>query len=235
MPRGSTPASRQPPVESERRAFLDACRTTSRERYDTIHAARYDEDWGLLAASHVAALDALLSRTRPGGTILDAACGTGKYWPGIQASGRTVVGTDQSSGMLAQARRKHPDVPTATLGLQELAFHGLFDAVICVDALENVGPEDWPRVIERLAAAARPQAPMWLTVELADPSAIAQAYESALVAGQPVVEGEVHDGIGYHYYPTKDRVFEWLFGAGLTLLEESEGDEYWHLLLRRDR
>lgn len=116
MPRGSTSASRQP-AESERRAFLDARRATSRERYDTLHAARHDEDWGALSASHVAALDALLSLTRPDGTILDAACGTGKYWPRILASNRTVVGADQSSGMLVQARRKHPEVPSATLGL----------------------------------------------------------------------------------------------------------------------
>src|SRR5688572_17933675 len=164
-------------MAQDRRAFLDARRATSRERYDTLHADRYDESWGEVAPSHSAALAATLARTRAAGTVLDAACGTGKYWPLILRSRRTVVGTDRSVGMLEQARRKHPDVPVAVIGLEELRFDGLFDAVICVDAVENVGPEDWPLVLERLATAARPGAPLWLSVELADATEVALAVE----------------------------------------------------------
>jgi 2-polyprenyl-3-methyl-5-hydroxy-6-metoxy-1,4-benzoquinol methylase len=220
-------------VSDDRRAFLDARRATSRERYDTLHAARYDASWGDVAPSHAAALTALLALTRPAGTVLDAACGTGKYWPRILASGRTVIGTDQSAGMLEQAQRKHPDVPVAAIGLQELRFDRLFDAVICVDALENVGPEDWPLVFERLVAAARPGAPLWLSVELADAAEVGLAVESARAAGHPVVEGEVHDGVGYHFYPTRERVLGWIDATGLAVVDESDGDDYWHLILRR--
>ena len=36
--------------------------------------------------------------------MLDAPCGTGKYFPLVAAAGHQVVGADQSAGMLAQAR-----------------------------------------------------------------------------------------------------------------------------------
>jgi hypothetical protein len=50
----------------------------------------------------------LAGLVRQGGTVLDAACGTGKYWPALLAAGLQVTGVDQSAGMLAQASRKHP-------------------------------------------------------------------------------------------------------------------------------
>jgi cyclopropane fatty-acyl-phospholipid synthase-like methyltransferase len=46
------------------------------------------------------------------------------------------------------------------------ARHERYDAVICIGAREFVGPEDWPDVARRLHDAARPGAPIWLTVEL---------------------------------------------------------------------
>ena len=56
-----------------------------------------------------------LSLIAPGGIVLDAPCGTGKYFPVVTAAGHRVVGADQSAGMLAQAqvrdiaRRRGPD------------------------------------------------------------------------------------------------------------------------------
>ena len=76
--------------------------------------------------------------------MLDAACGTGKYFGMVLEAGRRVVGNDQSAGMLARARARFPAVPLERVGLQELAFNGEFDAVMCIDAMENVPPEDWP-------------------------------------------------------------------------------------------
>ncbi len=235
----SHPASRtawrtkQPLVEpSIRRAFLEARRRVSRERYDTLHAPTYDREWGAISPSHDASVRRLLELTRPRGTVLDAPCGTGKYWPLVLGSGRTVVGIDQSSEMLRVAAAKHPDVPVARIGLQELPFEGLFDAVMCIDGIENVGPEDWPIVLAHLRDAAKPGAPLYLTVELADEDEVRRAYETARASGEPVVPGESFDGIGYHYYPTTEAIHAWLDAAGLQPLEEFEADEYRHLLLR---
>jgi len=85
------------------------------------------------------------------------------------------------------------------VALQDLAFVELFDAVVCIDALENVGPEDWPPVISALAAAVRPGGPLYVTVEQADPAYIDRTYEQARAAAHPVVPGEDFDGVGYHY------------------------------------
>lgn len=224
----------QPPLDpTVRRAFLAARRASHRERMDAVHAATYDRDWGAISPSHEAAVRRLLELTRPRGTVLDVPCGTGKYWPLVLGSGRTVVGVDQSAGMLRVAAGKHPDVPIALLGLQELAFDALFDAVMCVDGIENVGPEDWHLVLARLRDAARPGAPLYLTVELADEDEVRLAYEAARAAGEPVVPGELYDGVGYHYYPTSDDVHDWIVDAGLELVDEHDADEYRHLLLRR--
>jgi len=229
----------QPPLDpAVRRAFLNARRRSHEQRMDAFHAATYDELWGEISPSHYACVGRVLELTRPRGTVLDAPCGTGKYWPLLLASGRTVVGIDQSAGMLRVAAAKHPDVPIARLGLQELAFDGLFDAVMSVDAMENIGPEDWPAVLARLRDAARPGAPIYLTVELLDEEEVRRGYEAALAAGLPVVPGEhveeTPDGaLGYHYYPAAASIQSWLKGAGLEQLEERTADEYRHLLLRR--
>jgi SAM-dependent methyltransferase len=216
------------PDAAIRRAFLDARRRSHAERLSAL-APTYDAAWGEIPLEHAAALEAILAATRPAGTVLDAACGTGRFWSQILASGRTVVGVDQAPGMLEAARAKHPDVPAAVVGLQELAFDAVFDAVICVDAMENVGPEDWPVVLDRLRAAARPGAPVWLTVELAPEAAVRAAFDAAVAAGHPVVPGEDFDGVGYHYYPSREQVRGWLAEAGLVLEGEAESESYWHL------
>jgi len=217
---------------ASRRAFLDARRESSRRRYDSQHAPTYDQHWGTISASHRHFLDRLLAMSRVQGVVLDAACGTGKYWPSILASGRTVIGVDQSAGMLEVARSKDPTVPTACVALQDLSFVEAFDAVVCIDALENVGPEDWPRVMSALSSAVRAGGPLYVTVELADPAAVTLAYEQARLAGHPVVPGEDFDGTGYHYYPDRASVLAWLEDAGLGIVDQAEADEYWHLLLR---
>lgn len=179
-------------------------------------------------------MERLLAATAAGGNILDAPCGTGKYWPAILASGRHVEGIDQSAQMLEYATRKYPDVPSRRLGIQELDDHERFDAVICMDSMEYVGPEDWPAVVRHLRDAARPGAPLYLTVELIDPEGLAEAVQAARARGEPVVDGEdlQPDG-GYHYFPRRGQVLAWLIDAGLDVIDESEGDFYWHLLLRR--
>ncbi len=96
----------------ERSDYLKERRRVSEVRYDTLHAAGYDQHWGQSDASHQSFPRRFLDLCAPGGTILDAARGTGKYWPLILESGRSVVGTDQSRQMLVQANGKFPHVRT---------------------------------------------------------------------------------------------------------------------------
>ena len=202
-------------------------------RFDALHSPHYDENWGIISPSHSAFVARLTARIRPGADVLDAACGTGKYWPALLAAGLRVTGTDQSAGMLAQARNKHPEVPARVLALQDLTeaedLRGRFDGLLCVDALENVTPEDWPAVTAGLAAALRPQAPAYVTVEVHD-GPLPSPADPRQVPGEDFEGGELG---GYHYYPGRDQARDWLTAAGFRVEEEQEADYYQHFLLVR--
>jgi ubiquinone/menaquinone biosynthesis C-methylase UbiE len=114
----------------------------------------------------------------PGGIVLDAPCGTGKYFAMVAAAGHQVAGVDQSAGMLAQARARGIAVQLEQAALQDLSYAHEFDAVITVDAMENIPPEDWPLVLANLHRAVRPGALMYLTVEEVDPAEIDQAFQA---------------------------------------------------------
>lgn len=172
------------------------------------------------------------------GIVLDAPCGTGKYFPLIAAAGHRVVGADQSAGMLAQARARDIASRLDQIALQDLSYVREFDTVITVDAMENVPPEDWPLVLANLHRAVRPGGVMYLTVEEARQSKIDQAYESLSARGLPVVRGETVEGdvAGYHYYPGREQVVHWFGAEGLTIIDEGfkweDGWGYRHFLLR---
>jgi SAM-dependent methyltransferase len=198
---------------------------------DTLFAPAYDANWGSINASHRAMITRFLGLCPASPRILDAACGTGKYWPLLQQAGAQIVGVDQSGGMLRQASAKFPDVPVQKTGLQELGFVGEFDGAICVDAMENVFPEDWPVVLANLIRAVRPGGPVYLTVELPEAD-MEDVYASALAGGQPVVPGEYLKDGGYHYYPELSQVRDWAEAAGAAFIADLTADGYYSLLLR---
>ena len=100
----------------DRAAWLRERRQTTEERHDAIHAFTYDEEYGEIGPVHRRFVADLVQRCPPGGTVLDAACGTGKYFAMVLDAGRRVVGTDQSTGMLARARARFPAVPLERAG-----------------------------------------------------------------------------------------------------------------------
>ena len=216
-----------------RRAFISERRRASVYRFDTLHSPDYDENWGAISPSHAAFVARLTGLIRPGGEVLDAACGTGKYWPALLAAGLRVTGMDQSAGMLAQARRKHPYVPARVLALQDLAgaddLAGRFDGLLCVDALENVAPEDWPGTVAGLAAVMKPRTPAYITVEVPD-GPLPPPADPRQVPGEDFEGGERG---GYHFYPARDQARAWLEAAGFGVVDEVEADYYWHVLAER--
>jgi len=131
----------------ERRAAVEV-------EYDAVSES-FDED-PYPRQRHVEFVDRLLATCPPDGTVLDAPCGTGHYFAQIRAAGRSVIGIDQSAGMLAVARRRGLAARLEQVGLQELAFERAVDAAMTVDALENVPPEEWPLVVANIVRAIRP-------------------------------------------------------------------------------
>jgi SAM-dependent methyltransferase len=220
----------------ERQAWLDERRAAVLDWYDQ-EAASYDEhgypnqvqqDWvaRLLAQCPVAA------------TILDAPCGTGRYFPIVASAGHRVFGADQSAGMLAKARARGVAIALDQVSLQELPYTGEFDAVMTIDAMENVPPEDWPLVLANLRRAARPGGLVYLTVEEVAEPVVEEAFLTLTQRGQPAVRGEVVDGdvAGYHYYPGRAQVTDWLRAADLQIIDEGFSQEdgwgYRHFLLQ---
>jgi ubiquinone/menaquinone biosynthesis C-methylase UbiE len=219
----------------DRTAWLRERRQTAEERHDAIHAFTYDEQYGEIGPTHRRFVADLLERCPPGGTVLDAACGTGKYFAMVIDAGRRVVGTDQSTGMLGRARARFPAVPLERVGLQELAFDAEFDAVMCIDAMENIPPEDWPRVVGNLRRALGPGGQLYLTVELVEDEELDRELAEATARGLPVVRGE-ESRDGYHYYPSREQVGYWMEEGMLAVVAEDyspgDGYGYLHLLAR---
>jgi ubiquinone/menaquinone biosynthesis C-methylase UbiE len=176
----------------------------------------------------------------PGGVVLDAPCGTGKYFPLVAAAGHRVAGVDQSAGMLAQARARGIAFRLEQAALQDLSHVREFDAVLTVDAMENIPPEDWPLVLANLHRAVRSGGVMYLTVEEVEQAEIDQAFQSLSARGLPAVRGEIVEGdvAGYHFYPGRDQAAEWFVREGLAILDEGfrqeDGWGYRHFLLHAD-
>ena len=216
-----------------RRSFITERRRAAVHRFDTLHSPHYDGNWGAISPSHAAFVARLTTLIRPGGDVLDTVCGTGKYWPALLAAGLRVTGADQSAGMLAQARRKHPEVPARVLALQDLAgagdLRGRFDGLLCVDALENIAPEDWPGAAAGLAAAVKPGTPSYVTVEV-HVGPLPAPVDPRQVPGEDFEGGE--RGV-YHYYPARDQARGWLTAAGFRVQDEQDADCWWHFLPER--
>jgi SAM-dependent methyltransferase len=218
----------------DRRAWLDEQRGRIEEGYD-LYAPTFD-DSSPIEPTHRQFVEKVIESCPEGGAILDAPCGTGRYFELVLAAGLTVVGADQSAGMLSRAREEHQEVWLEKVGLQELDFDDEFDGVLCIDAMEFVFPEDWPKVLANLHQAVRGAGFIYMTVEQIDPDEIASSLAEAAAGGLPVVHGETRRGGGYHYYPTPERVLTWLEREGLEVVDRELSDArtyaYLHLLVR---
>ena len=215
---------------AERRAAVEQEYTAEGPTYDAYDPA---------TPVHRRFVSRLIGSVPAGGSVLDAACGTAPYAGMVIEAGLGYVGADQSSGMLDVARAKWPDARFEHVGLQDLAFEGSFDGVMCTDAMENVPPEEWPVVVSAFARALRPGGYLYLTMEEIDRAQIEEAFSTLKSAGSPTVFGEVIEGdtAGYHFYPDRERADLWLTAAGFRPIEHADewldGYGYRHLLLQR--
>ncbi len=221
----------------DRITWLREMRRDCEEQYDR-EAPLYAEKYGLYSnTTHRQFIQEFLSRLPPSSSILDAACGAGRYLPFLLEKQHSVIAIDQSQGMLASAKAKFPGVQFEKIGLQEMAYHEVFDGAICMDAMENVCPEEWPLVLSNFHRALRPRGCLYFTaetVENADENEIRQAFERSQQAGLPVVYGEWPDEEVYHYHPTNQQVKEWAQQAGFEILKEANGEIwYYHILVRK--
>jgi cyclopropane fatty-acyl-phospholipid synthase-like methyltransferase len=170
---------------AERRAAVVAAYDAEADTYnDHEYPSDMQQEW----------VARVLPLIPPGGIVLDAPCGTGKYFPLVAAAGHRVAGVDQSAGMLAQARARGIAFSLEQVTLQDMSYEHEFDAVITVDAMENIPPEDWPLVLANLHRAVRPGGLMYMTVEEVGRSYVDRAFDSLCARGLPAVRGELVGG-----------------------------------------
>jgi SAM-dependent methyltransferase len=228
-------------TSEDRATWLRELRQVNEEQESAL-ASIYDDYWGEIGDTHRVFVERFCSMLPPDGRVLDAACGTGKYFGMVIESRRSLLGVDHTGVYLDRARAKYLDVPTEKHDLQELPYRGEFDGVMCVDAMEFVPPEEWPIVLERFRRAMHDGGWLYLTVELVPQEEIRAANEEARAAGLPVVDGEViwHDPDDYyHYYPSIEQARAWMADAGFVIEDEAEGSwheegyAYHHVLARR--
>jgi len=186
----------------ERAEWLKQMREKAQALYDHF-SPLYWVKFGLyVKGTHQEYLQKFLGRLAPHSSLLSAACGAGRIDGMLLEAGHSVVGIDQSEGMLMRARerfpREHfPEVRYERIGLQEMDFREAFDGVICIDAMEHVCPEDWPGILRGFREALKPGGVLYFTVNVAEAARdkVEEAYERAKGRGLPVVFGEVVDQV----------------------------------------
>jgi 2-polyprenyl-3-methyl-5-hydroxy-6-metoxy-1,4-benzoquinol methylase len=238
----------------ERAEWLKGMRRRAEALYDHI-SPQYWITYGVSEdETHQQYLQKFLKRVVPGGKILSAACGAGRYDGVLLDAGHDVTGIDQAAGMLARAKEHFPKVLYQKMALQEMNFREAFDGIICMDAMEHIPPEDYPGILRGFQEALKPVGVLYFTADREEePDFDLQAcYERAKAAGLPVVFGEVADEAAYawameqpeltgaqsdiavyHYYPPLAKVRQWIDQAGLVIEEEGIGSGFHHFMARK--
>jgi demethylmenaquinone methyltransferase/2-methoxy-6-polyprenyl-1,4-benzoquinol methylase len=119
---------------------------------------------------------------RPGLRILDLAAGTGASTAPFAKAGATTVACDFSAGMLAQGKRRHPDLTFVAGDALRLPFRDqTFDVVTISFGLRNVASvEDALRELSRVA---RPGGRL-VVLETATPPARLMRFANRIYTGR---------------------------------------------------
>lgn len=217
----------------DRKEWIIKKRKKAEERYDTIFSLDYDKNWGYIEEKHKKMVEKFIELLPDDCYILDAACGTGKYWDILKKNNLKVKGIDQSKEMLKKAHFKCKDYEIEKKGLQEINELDIFDGIMCVDAMENVFPEDWERVVRNFYKALKKEGILYFTVEIISKEEKDKAYTLGQQKGLPILYGEVaHEG-GYHYYPDIEYVKDIIRNEGFTILMESTSEGYKHFIVEK--
>jgi SAM-dependent methyltransferase len=200
----------------ERMTTRKTRRLDPRQGYD-LWAETYDETKNPVVAMDQRVVPGLLAPA-PGEHVLDAACGTGRYFPGLLDAGCCVTGVDFAAGMLRVAARRAPGVPLVQADLQRsLPFRpASFDLVLAALVGEHL--DDLAAASREIRSVLRPGGRLLFSV-----------YHPEMAAAGIEANFE-RDGVeirlGAHRHTTED-YREALAGGGFHEITTSEfpGDE----------
>ena len=132
----------------------------TRAAYDTIaegYAAHFPGTEPEQAVD-LAMIDHLVAQLAPGGRdVLDAGCGAGRMSRFLTDRGCAVQGVDLSPGMIAMARRDHPDIDSRVGSITALPFaDASFDAALYWYSIIHIADADLAGVLAEARRVLRP-------------------------------------------------------------------------------
>ena len=200
--------------------------------YDLIY-----EGVGKDYAAEAAALRDLIETRNPvPRRLLDVACGTGGHLLHLR-QWFEVAGLDIEAAMLAEARRKLPDVPLIQADMRTFRLHRRFDAIVCL--FSSIGymqsTEELQAAVQRMAEHLAPGGVLvvdgWIRPDQwIDPGTVhAEAGRGAGLAaarvGRSRREGKKTYLEIHHLVGTLDRVEHLVDHHELTLFERQEYED----------
>ena len=136
------------------RATLDA--------YD--HSARaYADDWH--EQPPPTDLHNIVRRYFRHGATADIGCGSGREVSWLGANGYPATGYDASDGLLAEARRRYPDLKFESAALPQLdgVARAAFDNVLCETVIMHLPPADIAAAARSLISLLKPNGVLYLS------------------------------------------------------------------------
>ncbi|WP_144154163.1 class I SAM-dependent methyltransferase [Paraburkholderia sp. BCC1885] len=159
----------------------------------TNDAARYSQEW--LDQPPPNDLYALLeTHLVPQGTTAEIGCGNGRDAAWLAGHGYNVSGFDASPGLLAEARRLHPEIVFREATLPALAeIDERFDNVVCETVIMHLPVESIPLAVDNLRRLLRPNGVLYLSWRVTEGADQRQADGRLYTAFEPklVVEALV--------------------------------------------
>jgi ubiquinone/menaquinone biosynthesis C-methylase UbiE len=136
------------------------------------------------------------------GPTADIGCGGGRDTAWLRDNGFDAVGFDPSTGLLEQARRRHPEVSFRQASLPELEgiSDNAFQNVLCETVIMHIAIEEIPTAVRRLLAILLPGGTLYLSWRVtqgadirAEDGRLYSAFDPSLVT--PVLIGAevLHD------------------------------------------
>ncbi len=161
---------------------------------------------------------------QPGERVLDIAAGTGASSAAFAKTGAEVVAVDFSKGMIAEGRKRHPDLTFVEADAQELPFPtDSFDVVTISFGLRNVN--DPQKALKEMKRVLRPGGRL-VVCEFSHPerALVSGSYTGYLKYVMPAVARLTSSHAEAYTYlmksiqdwPAQDILAQWLRVAGFT-------------------